>query len=168
VAEALAAASRGLGLPRQALRFVVLDSGAPERAAQVAVLLDRGGAAQAEPERPAPAGLGADPRARLRALIRVVAETADVDPDAEIEGEGEGAAPRVRIQGEGSRFLLGQQGEVLRALQHLLQRALGQEWPGKLLLECEGYQELRDAALRAQALETATAVREDGRSSWGP
>jgi spoIIIJ-associated protein len=166
VGEALLAAARALGLPPAALRYVVLDAGAPsagasrERMAQVAVLLDRGGSERPVPSAPVASRPPGDPLGRLRALIRAAMEAADLD--AEVEVEGGDHAPSVRIRGAGSGFFLGQQGEVLRALQHLLQRALGHEWPGKILLECEGYKELRDAGLRTQALEAAAAVRGDG------
>jgi len=176
VAEALDAAARALGLPREALRWVVLDAGVPAagrasgRPAQVAVLLDRGGperAAPTAPERSRPVAPAAEPLARLRALIRAVAEAADIDVGAEVE-RGESAV-RVRLLGEGSSFFLGQEGEVLRALQHLLQRSLGHELPGRLLLECEGYREERESALRAQAAEMAEAVQRDGRPrAFGP
>ena len=162
VSEALDVAARALGLAPGAFRYVVLDAGSPAvgrasgRPAQVAVLLDRGG-----PERPAPTAPAGDPLARLRALIRAVAEAADIDVGVEVE-RGD-TAIRVRIQGQGSAFFLGQEGEVLRALQHLLQRALGHEFPERILLECEGYREQRDAALRAQATEMAAAVQGDGR-----
>jgi spoIIIJ-associated protein len=164
VDEALAAAARALGLPRDAVRYVVLEEGrpargaSPERPAQVAVLLDRGGQERPAPE--APGAPGVDPLGRVRALVRALAEAADIDVEAEVEKQD--ATLRVRLRGEGGGFFLGQDGEVLRALQHLLQRALGPDWPGRVLLECEGYRELRDAALQARAQEAAAAVRADG------
>jgi spoIIIJ-associated protein len=167
VSEALSAAARSLGLSPQALRYVVLDAGAPaagntrERPAQIAVLLDRGGSGGSDRPAAVIPPRAEDPLVRLRGLIRVVAEAAGLDLEAEVESRESGT--RVRLTGTGSAFLLEQEGEVLRALQQLLQRALGHEWPGRLILECEGYAELRDAALRAEAEAAALAVREDGR-----
>jgi predicted RNA-binding protein Jag len=172
VSEALAAAGRALGLPAATLRHLVLDAGlpatgsSPGRPAQVAVLLDRGGKeGGAPPVVQAPATPEADPRGLVRALIRALAEAADIDVEAEAEGSPE-TTLRVRIVGEGCGFFLDHDGEVLEALQHLLQRALAlrQDGPARLVLECEGYRERRDAALTAEALEVAAAVRADGQA----
>lgn len=170
VDEALSAAARALGIPPDQLRHVVLDAGVPAkgnaagRPAQVAVLLDRG-RAQAPPAPSAPEPPGVDPRGQVRALIRALAEAADIDVEVEVEGAPE-TTLRVRILGSGCGFFLEQDGEVLEALQHLLQRALSlrQEGPARLVLECEGYRERRDAALQAEALEIAAAVRSDGQA----
>lgn len=172
VAEALAAASRALGLPADSLRHVVLDPGSPGvgrgpgRPAQIAVLLDRGTA-------PAPAQIapaqdrGHDPAARLRGLLRAVAEAADIDIDPEVSRQDD--IIRVRILGPESGFFLGEDGAVLLAVQHLLQRGLDPHGPERVLVECEGYRERRETALRAQAATLAEAVLQDGQPrAFGP
>lgn len=169
VDEALAVAARALGISSGSLRHVVLDPGvlptgsSAGRPAQVAVLLDRG--RPDAPATPGPEFPEIDPRSHVRALIRALAEAADIDVEVEVEGAPD-AVLRVRILGEGCGFFLEQDGEVLEALQHLLQRALAlhHDGPARLVLECEGYRERRDAALKAEALEIAAAVRADGQA----
>lgn len=169
VAEALALAARALGIPLAQLRHVVLDAGVPPagssagRPAQIAVMLDRGRAEAPAAAAPEPPEI--DPRGRVRALIRALTEAADIDVEVEVEGDPDSVL-RVRILGEGCGFFLEQDAEVLEALQHLLQRALAlhQGGPARVVLECEGYRERRDAALQAEALELAAAVRSDGQS----
>jgi spoIIIJ-associated protein len=98
----------------------------------------------------------------IRALVRALAEAAGVDLAAEVE-EGEGVLT-VRMEGPGCPLLLEEDGEVLRSLEHLLQRAA--TGPGsrqRVVVACPGYREQRDDSLRAEALALARAVREDGR-----
>jgi spoIIIJ-associated protein len=169
VPEALAAASRALGLPPERLRYVVLEAGTPGAhgtsgtPARIAVLMEAGPARAAAP-------LGApvapvapfEPGPVLRALVRALAEAAGVDLAAEVE-EGEGVLT-VRVEGAGCPLLLEEDGEVLRALEHLLQRAVTR--PGsrqRVVVACPGYREQRDDSLRAEALALARAVILDGR-----
>jgi spoIIIJ-associated protein len=164
VEEALGIASQALGLPRETLRYLVLDQGAAPggasgaRSAQVAVLLDRGGPPRPSPEPPSPAS--PDPLPRLRALIRALSEAAGLDLEVEVDRNEHGI--RVRLLGAGSRFLLGGDGEVLRAVEHLLQRSVGHEGSERVRLECEGAREQREERLREQAAGAAEAVRKDG------
>jgi spoIIIJ-associated protein len=81
---------------------------------------------------------------------------------AEVE-EGADGGLVVRLNGAGRRWLVGEDGEAVAALDHLLKRVLAsQGYPARLVLSCEGWRERRDAALRERALEMARAVREDG------
>ena len=172
VPEALAAASRALGLPPERLRYVVLEAGTPAAPgtsgtpARIAVLMDAGAAraavAPGPPVAPAAAAPPSAPGPVLRALVRALAEGAGVDLAAEVE-EGEGVLT-VRVEGPGCPLLLEEDGEVLRALEHLLQRAATR--PGsrqRVVVACPGYREQRDDSLRAEALALARAVRLDGR-----
>jgi spoIIIJ-associated protein len=166
VPEALAAASRALGLPPERLRYVVLEAGTPGQhgtsgtPARIAVLME------AAPPRPAPpagaAGTPTAPGPVLRALVRAFAEAAGVDLAAEVE-EGEGTLT-VRMEGPGCPLLLEEDGEVLRSLEHLLQRATTRpDSRQRVVVACPGYRERRDDSLRAEALALARAVRLDGR-----
>jgi len=166
VPEALAAASRALGLPVERLRYVVLEAGTPGAhgtsgtPARIAVLMETGAARGAAP--PGAAGAPSAPGPVLRALVRALAEAAGVDLAAEVE-EGEGVLT-VRVEGPGCTLLLEEDGEVLRALEHLLQRAATR--PGsrqRVVLACPGYREQRDDSLRSEARALAQAVRLDGR-----
>jgi spoIIIJ-associated protein len=166
VPEALAAAARALGVPAARLRYVVLEAGTAGAhgiggtPARIAVLVE-GGARGPDPAAPSP-GRPADPGPVLRGLVRSLAEAAGEDLAAEIE-EGEGLLT-VRLGGPGCPMLLEEEGEVLRSLEHLLQRAASR--PGvrqRVVVTCPGYREQRDDALRAEARALARAVRGDGR-----
>ena len=166
IPEALAAASRALGVPADRLRYVVLEAGTPGghgiggTPARIAVLVDAAPAPRAAGPAP-PSGPPQEPGPVLRALVRSLAEAAGVDLAAEIE-EG-GGALTVRLEGPGCPMLLEEEGEVLRSLEHLLQRAASR--PGarhRVVVTCPGYRETRDEGLRAEARALAAAVRGDG------
>jgi spoIIIJ-associated protein len=164
VEEALAAASQALGVPRESLRYVVLDAGAASgrgltaQPARVAVLMDR----EAPPSHPAPAPRAeTDPRAGARAIVRAIAEAAGLEVAAETEESADTLT--VRIEGKDVAFFLDDDADVLEGLDHLLQRmyqrALG---PRRLVVTCEGYRVERDEGLRRTAHDLAAAVRRDG------
>ena len=98
----------------------------------------------------------------LRGLVRSLAEAAGVDLAADLE-ETEDVLT-VRLEGPGCALLLEEEGEVLRALEHLLQRAAARPGPRpRVVVACPGYRETRDESLRAEARALAQAVRGDGR-----
>lgn len=172
VPAALAEAATVLGLPETELRYVVLDPGSPggrglqPTPARVAVLLEDAPVppARSAPAAPAPA-LPTDARAGIRALVRAVAEEAGIDVWAEISEEDDDEKVIVHLKGPDHAFFFGHEGrgDVLRATEHLLQRGYGGEFlPRVLRVECEGFQERRDAALADEARALAAEVREDG------
>jgi len=179
VAEAVALASKTLGVSASALRYVVLDAGRPgglgisPSPARIAVLVDSG-----QPETRTSDRHGdeddeednqpGDPQADVRALVRTVGEAAGLDLVAEIDSTRDAFV--VRLGGSDRRFWLGAgEAEVFLAFEHLLQRIFGPEIsPRRLVVECEGYREMRDEALRAQARELAAAVRGDGQPRETP
>jgi spoIIIJ-associated protein len=137
------------------------------------VLLDSGQAARGEA--PYPAGEDdedeesfGDPQEDVRSIVATVAAAAGLDLEAAIESGPDAFV--VRLGGKDRSFWLGSgEAEVLLAFEHLLQRIFGPELsPRRLVVECEGYRELRDEALRAQARELARAVRADGRPRETP
>lgn len=155
VAGALEAAARALQLSAAALRYVILDPGRPERLgiaatpARIAVLLD-----VARP--------GADPihapgdAPTIREVLEAVARAAGIEMAIEIVEDGDDV--RVVLSGPGRAVFLERDAEALRALEHLLrcsQAAQGR----RIRLECEGYQEVRDEALRIEARRLADEVR---------
>ncbi len=173
VEEALSLASRELGLPREALRYVVLEAGAPggrglgATQARIVVLLDSAPArppAQGPDEEPAPGwrpGEGADPRRELAGVMRKILDAAGLDLDLQVDSEED--TVRVRLRGPDRDFFYGEEGEVLPATEHLLQRMFGRALAGyRIRLECEGYRERRDQEVRARALALAAAVKETG------
>ena len=174
VPEALAEAATTLGLPETELRYVVLDAGAEggrglqATPARVAVLLEERPARQERfdrQERPDPEPeVPIDPRAGIRALVRSVAEAAGIDVSAEISEEDEERVV-VQLLGPDHAFFFGREGkgDVLRATEHLLQRIYGAAFlPRGLRVECEGFQDRRDAALAEEAHGLAAEVRGDG------
>jgi spoIIIJ-associated protein len=174
VAEALEQAGRALGLSPDALRYVVLERGSAGalgmegRPARIAVLLDAGGrrapaaaGPAAQPEA-APELEAADPVAGVRATLARLAESARVALAAEVREDAR--VVEVRLSGPAARWLLEDDAEALRALDHVLQRSFARALaPRRLRLDCEGYGEQRDERLRALAQELAGAVRRDGR-----
>jgi spoIIIJ-associated protein len=85
-----------------------------------------------------------------------------VDLAADLEEE-EGVLT-VRLEGPGCALLLEEEGEVLQALEHLLQRVAARPGPRpRVVVTCPGYRETRDESLRAEARDLIEAVRRDGR-----
>jgi spoIIIJ-associated protein len=166
VAEALHAASQALGLPGEALRYVVLDAGRPgglgvsPTPARIAVLLDP--LPPAPREDAPPPSPARDPRAGIRAIVRAIGEAAGIDLEAEIEERED--TLQIHLGGAGSPFFLEEEGEVLRATEHLLLHMFGRDVaPRRIGVDCEGYREQREEALRAKARELAAAVSADGK-----
>jgi spoIIIJ-associated protein len=181
VEDAVASAARALAIPAEKLRHVVLDAGTvaarglTARPARIAVLLSGapGPAASpspsAPPNRPAAAPAEAASSARtvatvaaeMRELIRELARAADADLAGEVTTTDEAVV--VRLEGQGKDLLLEDDGDVLEALEYLLQlmyrRAIE---PRRLVVDCEGYRSDRDRALREEALALATTVAGDG------
>jgi len=168
VEEALAAASQALGVPREGLRYVVLDPGAASgrgltaQPARVAVLMDRDAPPPAPTAAPAPAARAErDPRAGVRSIVRAIAEAAGLEAAAEIEETPDTLT--VRIEGKDVAFFLDDDADVLEGLDHLLQRMYQRALePRRLIVTCEGFRVERDEGLRRTAQDLAAAVRRDG------
>ena len=174
VEDAVAAASRALAISAQQLRYVVLDAGTvaarglTARPARIAVLLSAApGSAESRPPAvaapaSAPAVLGVTAvAAEIRELIRELARAADADLAGEVTTSEEAVV--VHLEGQGKDLLLEDEGDVLQALEYLLQlmyrRAIE---PRRLVVDCEGYRSDRDRALHDEALALAAAVAGDG------
>ena len=172
VAEAVQAASRSLGLPAETLRYVVLERGSAGglgvggTPALIAVLLEggagtgagaRAGREAARPEEPR------RPRALLTALVRDLGRAGGLELTAELEETEEGLL--LRLGGADRDFFLEEDGEVLRALEHVMHKvAQAENEPRRLIVECEGYRTHRDEALRRRALLLAEQVVADGQA----
>lgn len=160
VSAALQEASRALGQPVSALRYVVLQEAAPARLgltsqpARIAVLMDAGRVSAPEPAQEAlpdlPVQIGALGQ-RLAELTGLEMAFAVADKDGRLE---------VKVEGVGAAVFMGDEG-VQPALEHVLRRwaeRTGQD----LNLAGAGHRERRDDALRQRALELAEEVRVDG------
>jgi spoIIIJ-associated protein len=170
VAAAKAAAGQALGLSEAALRFVVLDAGAPAglgitaRPARIAVLMAAPGA-PAPAVAPAAAAPAGDWQASLGRLLGALSELSGVAVGFRID-ESEDA---VSVHLEGAReFLLEDDASLVQALEHLFQRAFAERLAKRLVLECEGYRDQREAGLRARARAWAAEVRTSGRPRETP
>jgi spoIIIJ-associated protein len=170
VAEAVLLASRSLGLSADTLRYVVLERGSPAAGpgaagtpAMIAVLLEgaattaaRAGRAAPGPEEPR------RPRALLSSLVRDLGRAGGLELSADLEETDEGLL--LRLGGADRDFFLEEDGEVLKALEHVLHKvAQGENEPRRLIVECEGFRTRRDDALRQRALVLAEQVLADGR-----
>lgn len=168
VEAALSAASEALGLPREALRYVVLEEPRPARLglkasdARVAVLLGGGGGPKPSRIEAAPAPDG-DARSRLRALVRALAEATGAEIELDLEDDRETCT--LHLSGPGCALFLADEGQAFEAFDHLLERAFAHEFaPQRLRLACQGYRDHRDAVLKQRAQELARLVREDGQA----
>jgi predicted RNA-binding protein Jag len=170
VEAALGEAARVLGLRREGLPHVVLQSVGPAR---VAVLLGArpaapGGRAEAmrsggerprerKPERqPDGASEGRPIEADVRAVVQALGQAAGLDASADCERRESGLA--VRVQGDPGFF----SAEVVRALEIVLRGVAARAgFRGPVRVHVDGTEE-REAALRRLAEEAAEAVRRDG------
>lgn len=166
VPSALLQAEAATGLAAAALRYVVLEPGAaagpgPARPARIAVLLGGGGeAATPRANEKAQPAVDADPEQALFGLIAALARASGLPLSARLERGPETTV--VHLEG-GDAFLLEDDGAVLQALEHLLQRALGERFSGRLVLDATGYREAREARLTERARAWADEVRRSGR-----
>jgi spoIIIJ-associated protein len=85
----------------------------------------------------------------------------------ELRASGEaqqGADCLLDIDGEDSSLLLNESGELLEALQHLLNQAFGRELSKdeRIICDVQGFRSTREAELRAMARHAADRVRSSG------
>ena len=102
-------------------------------------------------------------------LLRSVFEGADLALSVSIEQSAEGC--RLNIDGADADLLIGQGGELLDALQHLINQAFVQELPRGERVVCDalGFRATREAELRAMAKHAAERVRSSGAPfTFGP
>jgi spoIIIJ-associated protein len=165
VAQALAAASRAIGVPQSALRYVVLEAGRPGGLglgavpARIAVLL--GESAPQPQQTPSPAPEYVDVYEGLWAVVGALSEA--LGRELTLELEEDAGDLRARLAGPACELLLDDEAAALRALEHLLQRVWARAGDSRRLrVDCEGYRERRDEALRVRAHDLAAAVRQDG------
>jgi spoIIIJ-associated protein len=175
VEDAVAVASRALAVPAERLRYVVLDVGTvaarglTPRPARIAILLgvSPGTTAERRPQVAAPAAVPPAVQgvtrvaAEVRELIRDLARAADADLAAEVTATDDAVV--VRLDGQGKGLLLEDEGDVLQALEYLIQLMYrrGVE-PRRLVVDCAGHRSDRDRALQDEALALAAAVAGDG------
>jgi spoIIIJ-associated protein len=160
VEAAAATASRRLGVPLEALKYVVLEAGGrPGDEARIAVMLDL--LEQAAPRARTQATIPDNPREAIRVLMAVLQEAAGIDISVQID-ETE-ASTSVLIEGPDEPFFTARDARVLEALEYILQRAFSRQIaPRRLVVKVAGYIDPRDERIRELARELAQAVLEDG------
>jgi spoIIIJ-associated protein len=170
VQEAVAAAADTLGRPAEALRYVVLDAGAPERgrtpAAPARIVVLAEDAAGEEPRtqaRRGPPSPRVHPSAadRLDSIAAQLTRALGSAVTLSLSDTEDGRTLTVNAAGAGPD-LWGEGGEVFRALEHLLKRivtTLDGEQPPRIA--SPDYRSWRDARIHEQALSLAAEVAAD-------
>jgi spoIIIJ-associated protein len=82
--------------------------------------------------------------------------------NAEIQDAADGC--RLNIDGSDADLLIAQGGELLEALQHLLNQAFAEKFPKgeRVVCDAQGFRATREAELRAMAAHAAQHVRSTG------
>lgn len=72
----------------------------------------------------------------------------------------------VDMHGPDEGLIIGRKGETLMALQFMVNRIVGKdsEGPEKIALDCEGYRDRRQEALRALAMKLGEKAKADGKT----
>jgi len=176
VAAAVDAAARALGLASERVRYVVLAREAGGRLglagtkARIAVLAQSAGTplpapTQRLPEQPAPIGAETpdqeeprveDIRRMFEALGAAVGKPLVLDLDDELE------PVILRLDGPACDALFDEDGEALRAVEHVVGRILAADGIASARIECATYRTRREAWLRARTLELGRQVLADG------
>ena len=102
------------------------------------------------------------PQEELRELLETLAEA--FGADAEIVLSESEDVLRGTVEGPGAEALVGPDGTIIEAIQHLAQRIVlrGSSGP-RVLVDAAGYRERREDALRGEADRVADRVLSEGR-----
>jgi spoIIIJ-associated protein len=102
------------------------------------------------------------PEEELRDLLETLAEAFDLEAAVVVE-EDDGVL-RGSVEGPGAEALVGEDGVVLEAVQHLAQRIVLRGASGsRVVVDAAGYRGQREQALRAEADRVAGLVVSEGR-----
>ena len=102
------------------------------------------------------------PDEELRDLLETLAEAFDSDATVAVE-ERDGILLG-SVEGPGAEALVGEDGAVLEAIQHLAQRIVLRGASGlRVVVDAAGYRGRREEALRAEADRVADQVVDEGR-----
>lgn len=164
--EALESASSALGVPAQTIRYRVLESGRRglfgigARAIRIRIL--SGPDSGVPPGAPAPASKGV---IEVEESVRRMVGLAGLD--LHVAGSATDGVVKLVLEGPDRELLTQREGELLSALQFLLNRMARRTWPeaGHVVVECEGYRDRREDDLADLAREVARQVGRTGRPS---
>jgi spoIIIJ-associated protein len=95
-------------------------------------------------------------------FLRAIIESASLDLEVSVEESDEGC--RLNIDGSDADLLISQGGELLEALQHLVNQAFIRELPRgqRVVCDAQSFRATREAELRAMAKHAAERVRSTG------
>lgn len=96
---------------------------------------------------------------------------ASADLSLEVSGEESSEGCRLNLDGPDADLLISQGGELLEALQHLVNQVFIRELPRgqRVVCDAEGFRATREAELRAMAKHAAERVRSTGQPfMFGP
>jgi spoIIIJ-associated protein len=178
--EALQSAAVALGVPEPELHYEIVEQGRRgvfglgAKSVRIRVFPPLAGSAEERvgqsprptppaPPSPSPADSGAagEIDRALRQIIGLMGLQLDVRREP---GSGEGVT--LTLTGEDRKFLKESNGELLYALQFVLNRMARRAWPGagRIQLTCDGPSRRRDEELVAIAREAAQQVARTGRT----
>jgi spoIIIJ-associated protein len=106
---------------------------------------------------------------KSRDFLAGVLQGIGLDVRVEINERGEGCL--LDLQGEDAGLLRGEGGELLDALEHLLNQAFGRDLPKgeRIVCDVDSFRATREAELRAMAHHAAERVRTTGTAfTFGP
>jgi len=102
------------------------------------------------------------PEEDLRELLELLVEAFDVDAEVVLT-EADGLL-RGSVDGPGAEALVGPDGTIIEAVQHLAQRIVLRGATGlRVVIDAAGYRARREDALRAEADRVAVLVLNEGR-----
>lgn len=95
-------------------------------------------------------------------FLRSILDSASLSLNVTAEDTEEGC--RLNIEGDDDDLLISQGGELLEALQHLINQALLKDLPRgqRVICDAQGFRASREAELRAMAKHAADRVRSTG------
>ncbi len=166
--EAVRAASDALGLAPEALRYAVVDEGRRGLfglgSKRIRIRVRPG----PEPGDGGAPEVSAEAAAEVEASVRRMLELMGLD--LRVAGRAEDASVRILLDGPHRDLLTRKEGELLGALEFLLNRMARRAWPGAghVVVECEGYKDRREEDLAELARETARQVGRTGRPARLP
>jgi spoIIIJ-associated protein len=110
-----------------------------------------------------------EPSEHAQEFVNAVFSSAGLELTATVKETAHG--PVLNLKGDDSSLLLSEGGELLDAMQHLVNQAYGRQLPegGRFICDVENFRATREAELHAMAHHAANHVRKTGLSfNFGP
>ncbi len=169
VGEAIQTAAGALGVPASGIRYEVVEEGRRGlfglggRRVRIWVELPPEQASRHDVEVMPPARQVSDEQRSLEDTLHRMLRMIGLDVKMRCADQESGV--RIDLDGPDRRLLLQKEGELLAALQFVLNRMARRAWPGvgHVQLECNGYRSRQEQDLVDMARETARSVARTGR-----